>query len=85
MFDNHIDTKYNTLIKHLTLSGYKCKKKSIECIYQKENIIIKFNPIDITIKDNQNNRRFYFNSDTSNTILVNFLDFLTNNYNEALI
>ena len=85
MFNDQIDNKYKTLIKHLVTSGYKCKKESMQRLYQKENIIVKFNSTDIIINDILDNRRYYFNLDTSNTFLINFLEFLTNNYSEVLV
>jgi hypothetical protein len=85
MFDNQIDDVYKTLIMHLILNGYKCRKEFTQRLYQKENIIIKFNSSNITIKDINDNRRYYFNFDTPETVLVNFLDFLNNNYSKALI
>jgi len=85
MFDNQIDTKYRPLIKHLITSGYKCKRESTYRIYHNENISIRFDSTDIIIKDINDNRRFYFNLDSSNTFLINFLVFLNNNYSEALI
>ena len=78
MFNNQIDIKYKILFKFLILSGYKCKKELTQRLYQKDNLVIKFNSTDIIINDITDNRRFYFNLDTSNTFLVNFLSFLVN-------
>jgi len=85
MFNNQIDTKYKILLKYLVSTGYRCKKDSSQRIYRNNNIEIRFNSTDIIVKDIADNRRFYFNLDTSNTFLVNFLTYLNNNYSEALI
>ena len=85
MFNNQIDTKYIILLKYLISTGYKRKKEPTQWVYKNTNIEIRFNSTDIIIKDITDNRRFYFNLDTSNTFLVNFLTYLNNNYNEVLI
>lgn len=85
MFNDDIDTKYKKLIKYLILNGYMCKRELKQRTYQKNPIIIQINSEQIIIKDINNNRRFYFNLDTSSTFLVNFLTFLNNNYSEALV
>lgn len=85
MFDNQIDNEFKTLIKYLVSNGYKCKKESNKRIYQNKGISVCFDSNDIIIKDINDNRRYYFKLDTSNTFLVNFLTFLNNNYSEALV
>jgi hypothetical protein len=85
MFNTQIDNKFKGFIKHLTINGYKFSKENKLWLYQKNNIIVKIDSTNIIIKDNENNRRYYFDLDTSDTFLLNFLDFLTNNYSEALI
>lgn len=79
MFDNQIDNRYRSLLKYLISNGYRCKKEPFQRLYQCDGIIIKFTLTDVVIKDTTDNRRFYFNLDSSNTFLINFLSFLDNN------
>jgi hypothetical protein len=85
MFDNQVDIKYKILIKYLLSNGYKLNEENNQKIYQKKDILIRIDSNYIVIKDNYNNRRYYFNLDTSNNFLINFLTFLNNNYSETLI
>jgi hypothetical protein len=79
MFDNQIDNRYKSLLKYLISNGYKCKKEPSQRLYQCGGVVIKFTLTDIVINDYTDNRRFYFKLDSSNTFLINFLSFLTNN------
>jgi hypothetical protein len=79
MFDNQIDNRYKSLLKYLISHGYKCKKEPTQRLYKCDGVVIKFTLTDIVINDYTDNRRFYFKLDSSNTFLINFLSFLTNN------
>jgi hypothetical protein len=85
MFNDQLNIKYNCLLKHLITNGFKCKKDSSQVIYEKDWIIIDFNSDDIIINDILDNRRFYFDLDTSEYFILNFLLYLDNNYKNITV
>jgi len=79
MGNNQLDNIYKSFIKYLISNGFKYKKEITIRSYQNENIIVKFDSKNITIQDSTDNRRYFFEKDTSNTFLINFLNYLDNN------
>lgn len=85
MFNNQLNTRYKKLLVYLISNGYKYKKDHTTWCYYKDNIIINIEKTDIIFKDTIEHRRFYFELDTPDNFLVNFLVFLDNKYKEPAI
>lgn len=83
-YDEKDITKLET---YLSVNGYELNSDKVSiyhnpiCYYYKNNVAVLFQPNNnITIKDYSNNRKFQFDSTSSNEIIINFLNYLEKNF-----